>query len=190
MNKSKVIKVLSAIATLLVIILILGLIVRFTNIGGMLDPTFRVECNGNQYTDGDNYLILRDSESIRFDVKNGNGYTVKVLPNVTQETDFDYVADGYSYSFLSGSDYTGYFLDEKDIYGDYFIIRNPANCSLVKVLSRMHGGAEITVAGHGQYPFLLEVTSNGNIVRIALAIVCGEVDNLTFDKDIYYFEDL
>lgn len=172
-NKSKLAKALTAIVVLAllvgaVIALLLFMGIKKQDINDLVNPVFRVECNGVTYTGADNTLILPQEGKLKFDVKCTNGYKLKVTPNVTAETDFTYSVAGHEYPY-SEEDLSGYVVADDDIYGDCFYIDCAKDNTVKSVLSRMWGGAEITLNVELQYPYKLIVTSDsGEDISILL----------------------
>ena len=101
MTKSKIGQVVSYIAILLVIVAAIGVFSYFTN-GFTTDfKTFYVSVNGKDVMTSQNGYVVTPSEPLKVDVKytfafNKNetkGYSVKIVPNKTDE-DFDSSVDG------------------------------------------------------------------------------------------------
>lgn len=174
MGKSKLAKALAAIVLLALLIGAVIALLRFMginkgDINDLVNPVFRVECNGVAYTGADNTLELPQEGKLKFEVKCTNGYKLKVTPNVTAETDFTYTVAGYEYPY-SEEDLTGYVVADDDIYGDCFYIDCAKDNTLNGVLSRIWGGAEITLNGDLPYPYKLTVTSDsGEDISILLS---------------------
>lgn len=178
-NKNSTVKnLIMLLAVLLLIVLAVGLVVKFTNIKDKLpdditdivSPTLRVEYDGTTYTGAENKIGLPESGQMLFKVKYGGNYTVEVLPNVTAANDFTFTTGGKTYPF-SGENFTSLFIG-KAVYTDYFVIDCTESFLLADTLSRVFGGAEITLNGTMDYPYMLVVTAdNGNTVSIAMGQV-------------------
>jgi hypothetical protein len=144
----KLSKVLSYVVVILLLAAICGCLAYFTN-GFTSDfKTFYVESNGNTYLSNTSGYILSAEKENRFDVKytfsalskEVNGYSVKIVPNVTNETDFDFKVGDDVYSFGAEPDLTKGF----DIvyYDDYFII--DGNYSMQSVLNKLYPESVVT----------------------------------------------
>lgn len=173
MGKSKIVKGLSVLILIALLIGAIIAILHFAGIGkddikDVFKPEFRVECNGVTYKGADNTLILPHTGKLKFDVKCSNGYKIKVTPNVTPETDFTYTVAGYEYPY-SEEDLTGYIVAGEDIYNECFYIDCTQDYTLKGVLSRIWGGADITLNGECEFPYKLTVTSDsGEDISISL----------------------
>lgn len=116
------------ILLLMLLALAIAFLAKFTN-GFTSDvKTFYVICNDETIlNDKGNYLIYANEE-YRFDVKytfgflqkdnEKLGYHVKVVPYVTEDTNFDFYADGEMYNYGAESDLTSGF--DIRLYEDYF----------------------------------------------------------------------
>lgn len=170
-------KLVKTLAALILIVLLIGSIIAILHFAGIgkddikdvFKPEFRVECNGVTYKGADNTLILPQQGKLKFDVKCTNGYKLKVTPNVTAETDFTYTVAGYEYPY-SEEDLTGYIVAGEDIYDKCFYIDCFQDNTLNGVLSRIWGGADITLNGECEFPYKLTVTSDsGEEITIFLS---------------------
>jgi len=135
-------KIVSVVIVLAVLIVAVGAIAFFTN-GSTSDfKTFYVESNGKKIlTDVENFVLQPDSEN-RFDIKytfgkvnkDVGGYSVKIVPNVTNDNDFDFAVDGEIYAFGAEPDLTNGF--DITYEKDYFLISG--NYSIKSVLERIY----------------------------------------------------
>lgn len=168
-------RVILGVVIILLLALAIGLILRFTNLGAqakdLFNPQFRVECNGVVYTaDSENALNLAEyKDKLRFDVKGTNTYTVNVVPNVTEDTDFDYTVGDTVYSFAD-ENLSGYIVAGADVYSECFYVNCGQSYSLGAVLGRIWGGADIFFNAHMQYPYkLMVIADDGEEICILLA---------------------
>ncbi len=119
----KLSKALSYVAIVLVLAAVCGFVAYFTSGFTSGFKSFYVECNGDTLLhDGQGYE-LAPSEPLDVNVKytfsalseNVSGYSVKVMPNVDEDTDFDFTVDDGIYSFGAETDLTkGFNIDYKD----------------------------------------------------------------------------
>lgn len=143
-------KVIVFILIALVLVGAIGIILKFTNNGTTEFKTFYVEVNGKIYLDK-TQISLPLNEEIRFETKyvlasnkaeNHKGYTVKIVPNKTDKTMFDYTVDGNTYEFTSQADFTAGFDIQKDTTG--FTIKNDG-LTVEKVLQKMYSGQTVEI---------------------------------------------
>lgn len=137
-------KTIAVIVCALLLLLAVGSIAFFTN-GFTSDfKTFYVESDGKRMlSDYDNYIMKQDTEN-KFVVKytfgavnkDISGYTLKIVPNVSHDNDFDFTVDGEIYSFGAEEDLTkGFDITQNDFASflaslqAYFI--NPASVFLL-----------------------------------------------------------
>ncbi len=143
----KIGKVIAYVCLLLVIAAVIGLIVHFTN-GFTSDfATFYVQVDNTMYSDV-GVIELQNYEPVRFETKytfkQGNekhrGYNMQIVPNITDETNFDFFVDGQIHSFAGESDLSKAFCIERDEVG--FEIVNKA-LSMEKILQTMYAGKNV-----------------------------------------------
>lgn len=123
---SKITYIIIVVAVLAVLLLVGGFIARYTNNFTSDFKTFYVEYGGKTITSDKTDIEFVRSEPNRINVgyslgflnKEKGNYSVEVLPNVTDETDFDYSVNGKNYKFSEITDFTEYYKIEK--YDDYF----------------------------------------------------------------------
>lgn len=184
-SKSK--SALSFVLIFLVIVLAVGLVFRFTNAGDKIKDltnlAFRVEYNGENYTGQDNMILLPTQGQVQFKVKGAESYKVKITPNVTEETNFTYNVGDDVYSF-SQADISKVFLTGNYIQNGNLILTCSESYALESVLSKLHGGAEITLNGSLEYPYLLTFTDgDGKTITFAL----GQFLTVTLSPDHIVF---
>jgi len=174
----KVGKVITYILIVLLLIGIIGFVFKFTN-GGTTDfKTFYLNRGNTLYTADSGNYSFNSGEELSFDVcylsdilksdEEAQGYSVKIIPNVTDETKFDYTVDGESYTFAEDLDLSSAFGLEKDKTSFKFTI--PAGATMSDILTTAHG--KTAVAGNldlcEKYYFAVVVTSadEKNTVRL------------------------
>lgn len=174
-KKSGLSSVITVIIFLLVVVLAVGLIFKHTKAGDkikdLVNPAFRVEYGGVDYSGGNNAVALPKDGQAQFKIKGVKIYKVRVTPNVTPETDFSYDIGNEVYTF-GQTDLTNFFITDDSIKNGYFIIDCSQDLTLESVLSKIHGGAEIKLNGSVDFPYLL--TFSGGTKTISF-IFGGEV---------------
>ena len=157
--------VITVIVSLLVIVLAVGLIFKYTKAGekieDLINPAFRVEYNNYKYSDGLNAVDLPDEGYARFKVRGTEFYSIRVTSYVTPETDFTYEIGNTVYSYSQVDLSKVFEIGTKN--GSFYI-----NClndySLESVLSKLHGGAKIKLNGNIEIPYKLTFTADNTAI--------------------------
>lgn len=191
---NKATKIITYILLVLAVITIIGVGAHFTN-GFTTDfKTFYVSVNGKDVmTSGDGYVVT-PSEPLKVDVKytfafNKNetkDYSVKIVPNKIENSDFTYTVDGESKSFQSETDLTAAFAIDK---GEKSFIVKPKGKSLTEVLTAFYG-KEVTDCENKGYTdmFTIIVMSYNGEASVKLNFtVAGKVTGVSFDKEVILF---
>ena len=194
MTKSKIGQVVSYIAILLVIVAAIGVFAYFTN-GFTTDfKTFYVSVNGKDVMTTQNGYVVTPSEPLQVDVKytfnfatdETKDYSVKIVPNKIENSDFTYTVDGESKSFQSETDLTAAFEIDK---GEKSFTIKPKGKSLTEVLTAFYG-TEVTNCENKGYTdmFTIIVTSYNGEASVKLNFtVAGKVTGVSFDKEVILF---
>lgn len=168
-------KFLTYILLLLSIVGIVGFCAVFTN--GFTDEfkTFYV-VNGETYliSDTNNFELLADKEN-RFEVKytfgitNNNakqGYSVKIIPSVTDETNFNFTVDGENHTFADEQDLTAAF--DIKLYENYFTLYLPSEVTLQEVIQILYSDKTVVAPNNKfiekKYCKLVVTSYNENLV--------------------------
>lgn len=137
-------------------------------IGDTTEKRIAVTYNGERLKDGDS-VELPESGQARFEVENGGKYTVQVLPNVTEETDFNFVVGGVPRSFLSQGDLCERFVSPNNKTEKYFNVSCSYEKFTVEGILLVLYGSNVQVKTDIEYPFKLVVTgSNGSSITVNL----------------------
>lgn len=190
MAKQKNNKFLNFLTTLIVLFLLIGIIgaiVYFTGIGKSITGQFgefRVAYDGQTYkqADTENVLSVSNTGLARFDVGGTDNYTVKIVPNVTDETDFTYTVGDNTYYFGGESDLTYCFAIEA--YEGYFVIDCDNDYSVTGILSHVWGSDDISVDGAlPSHPYKMVVSnSSGGRIELELCFVSDEDISITLSQ--------
>ena len=193
MTKTKIGQVVSYIVILLVIVAVIGVFAYFTN-GFTSDfKTFYVSVNGKDVMTSSSGYVITPQEPLSVDVKytfafnqsETKGYSVKIVPNKTDE-DFDFSVDGE----------TRYFGDEKDLSNGFIIDKQeksftvtPKGSTPLEILQAIYPESEVSCESKGYNDmFTLIITSYNGEASVKLNFALERrVTGITFDKEVIQF---
>ena len=193
MTKTKIGQVVSYIVILLVIVAVIGVFAYFTN-GFTSDfKTFYVSVNGKDVMTSSSGYVITPQEPLSVDVKytfafnqsETKGYSVKIVPNKTDE-DFDFTVDGE----------THYFGDEKDLSNGFIIDKQeksftvtPKGSTPLEILQAIYPESEVSCESKGYNDmFTLIITSYNGEASVKLNFALERrVTGITFDKEVIEF---
>ncbi len=195
MTKSKIGQVVSYIVILLVIVAVIGVFAHFTN-GFTSDfKTFYVSVDGKDVMISGNGYVISKNEPLSVDVKYTFGsfnknetkdYSVKIIPNKIENSDFTYTVDGESKSFQLETDLTAAFEIDK---GEKSFTVKPKGKSLTEVLTVFYG-TEVTDCENKGYTdmFTIIVTSYNGEASVKLNFtIAGKVVGVILDREVIVF---
>ena len=195
MTKTKIGQVVSYIVILLVIVAVIGVVAHFTN-GFTSDfKTLYVSVNGKDVMTSQSGYVITENEPLEVDVKytfgafnkdEAKGYSVKIVPNKIENSDFTYNVDGESKSFQSETDLTAAFEIGK---GEKSFTVKPKGKSLTEVLAAFYG-KEVTDCENKGYAdmFTIVVTSYNGEASVKLNFtVEGKVTGIVLDREVIVF---
>lgn len=195
MTKSKIGQVVSYIVILLVIVAVIGVFAHFTN-GFTSDfKTFYVSVDGKDVMISGNGYVISENEPLSVDVKYTFGsfnknetkdYSVKIIPNKIENSDFTYTVDGESKSFQLETDLTAAFEINK---GEKSFTVKPKGKSLTEVLTVFYG-TEVTDCENKGYTdmFTIIVTSYNGEASVKLNFtIAGKVVGVVLDREVIVF---
>lgn len=193
MTKTKIGQVVSYIVILLVIVAVIGVFAYFTN-GFTSDfKTFYVSVNGKDVMTSSGGYVITPQEPLSVDVKytfafnqsETKGYSVKIVPNKTDE-DFDFTVDGE----------THYFGDEKDLSNGFIIDKQeksftvtPIGSTPLEILKAIYPESEVSCESKGYNDmFTLIITSYNGEATVKLNFALERrVTGISFDKEVIQF---
>lgn len=193
-KKSTVIGVVSAIVAILLAVLLIGLILKFTNGGSEDFKTFYVERDGVKLLSAKNDMDVESGKEYRFDVKYTFGgfsasprdYSVKVVPN--PDVDFEFMADNEIYTWQEAELETAFSLKKE---ATFFTVTVPEDLTLVTLLKALYPQKEISFdaavfTGEKLYTILI-ASDNGKVsYRIDFDTEAGSYvkpADIVLDKD-------
>ena len=185
-------KILTYILMVLILLGTVGFIAHYT--GGFTGKfkTFSVECNGKEVMTSANGFTTSVNEPLFVKVKyafggeNVSGYSLKVVPNVLVGKDFDFMVDGYVYSYQAEKDLTDGFDVE---YGENFFNIKPKG-TLTEILQAIYPNSVIEDCSQYSYEnmFKLIVFSYDEESSVLIHFsVPEEVWGITLDKEVIVF---
>lgn len=204
-KNNSVMNTIVAILSILLVVAVVGFIFKFTNGLNEELKTFYIEHNGKQIVATDSQMTFDTESEHRFDCKyisnpDNNTFNLKVVPNVTEQTDFKFTVDGKSHKWSEVEDLTSCFNLNKQ--ANYFIISFPADFSMQSVLNSLYPESEVVISDTlslYQYYYTLHISNynekinyyiNFNVSDVAdyvslineqietIARLNGEIDNL------------
>lgn len=164
-KKNSIGSVFIAILSILLVVAVVAFIFKFTN--GLNEDlkTFYIEHNGKQIVATDSQMTFDTESEHRFDCKyisnpDNNTFNLKVVPNVTEETDFSFTVDGKSHKWSEVEDLTSCFNLDKQ--ANYFIVSFPADFSMQGVLNSLYPESQVVISetlSLYQYYYTLHVSN-------------------------------
>ena len=195
MTKTKIGQVISYIVILLVIVAVVGVFAHFTN-GFTSDfKTFYVSVDGKDVMISGSGYAISENEPLSVDVKYTFGsfnknetkdYSVKIIPNKIENSDFTYTVDGESKSFQLETALTAAFEIDK---GEKSFTVKPKGKSLTEVLTAFYG-TEVTDCENKGYTdmFTIIVTSYNGEASVKLNFtIAGKVVGVVLDREVIVF---
>ena len=191
---NKATKIITYILLVLAIITVIGVIARFTN-GFTSDfKTFYVTVDGKDIMISSGGYLVTNENPLKVDVKytfnfvtdEMKDYSVKIVPNKIENSDFTYTVDGESKSFQLETDLTAAFEINK---GEKSFTVKPKGKSLTEVLTAFYG-KEVTDCENKGYTdmFTIVVTSYNGEASVKLNFtIAGKVVGVVLDREVIVF---
>lgn len=195
---NKLLSVGKALTYLLLLLLaagVIGFVAVFTN--GFTDDfkTFYIQHNDAVIVQTESKLSLRYDTALRFDCKytfdnfkknaEPKGYDVKIVPNATEETDFEFTADGEPHLYSDEKDLTKAFDIHR--YDGYFTVTVPLKFGMRDVLGKLYEGKTVAIpesAEENGYFYTLEISSYNGKANYSIDFnFYYEVERIELDKE-------
>lgn len=190
-------KIIGCGLSVLLVVVAVGFIYKYTNGFNENFKTFYVEYSGKQILTADSKLSLKYSKTHTFNVKytfdteksEPKDYKVKIVPYF--ERDFDYTVNGEKYLYSKTGELTSAFGLEKE--QAQFSITIPEDYNLQKVLQVVNGGKNTVVPEdaeiHNPYPYRLVVSSYNEkvIFNIDFKIIAPDITDVILKPDKIIF---
>ena len=193
MRKANAGRIVSYILILMVIVATIGVFAYFTN-GFTSDfKTFYVSVSGKDIMTSSSGYVITPQEPLSVDVKytfafnqsETKGYSVKIVPNKTDEN-IAFSVDGE----------THYFGDEKDLSNGFIIDKQeksftvtPIGSTPLEILKAVYPESEVSCESKGYNDmFTLIITSYNGEASVKLNFALERrVTGITFDKEVIQF---
>lgn len=189
--------ILSSLLILVVVAGFVGFFFIFTDEFTTPLKNFRVSCGDNDFIgDCDNYDIVVGQEYVFKIEKNKilsnkkEKYTVNVLPNVTIETDFEFLVDGNKVKYSDIVRLNKGF--DIKAYDNSFIIK--ANMDLPQIIEEIYYGSEVSNVPsvyNTAMPYfkLVVVSSKNEQINISFNLVYDKKENFDVIIDVRDFDN-
>lgn len=190
-TRKKAGRVIAWILLILLLVLGIALILRFTNNGTDTFKTFYVSQGNQIYATTDTVKVLSGTPAkfevhYTFDVLGDTQREFKVQVLTYAEKTFDYTVDGQPYEYRDGTDLTEAFETEKDVAGGKFTVQVPL--TLEAALEKAYGGEVVFPEGEPDLSatpyYEIRVTSYNekSVISLKLYVLPPDIE-LTLDKD-------
>ncbi len=188
-------KIIAIIAVVLVLVIAIGFVFKFTN-GFTRDfSTFYVSVDENDIMNSADGYYMTSGKPLNVQVKNALTddyseieYKVKVIPNAVEDKDFDFVLDGEKYSFQMEKDLTKAFEIKRGEDGSFSV--TPKGNTLTELLQAVYEDSEIENCDVAAYKdmFTLVISTEDEKFAIKIDFAVGsEVSGITLTPDTIIF---
>lgn len=191
---TKATTIIAYVLIVLALVGVIGFIAKFTS-GFTSDfKTFYVTIDGKDVMTEANHYAIGKSETMKVDIKytfnssnsEVSGYSVKIVPNVSEDKNFEFMVDGEVHSFYDIEDLTDGFIIEKSETS--FTITPKGE--LTDILRAVYPEGEVSdCSEHNHYNmFSLVITSyNGASTVTVNFAVLREAERVFFDQEAIVF---
>lgn len=191
---TKATTIIAYVLIVLALVGVIGFIAKFTS-GFTSDfKTFYVTIDDKDIMTEANHYAIGKSETMKVDIKytfnssnsEVSGYSVKIVPNVSEDKNFEFMVDGEVHSFYDIEDLTNGFIVEKSETS--FTITPKGE--LTDILRAVYPEGEVSdCSEHNHYNmFSLVITSyNGASTVTVNFAVLREAERVFFDQEAIVF---
>lgn len=191
---TKATTIIAYVLIVLALVGVIGFIAKFTS-GFTSDfKTFYVTIDGKDVMTEANHYAIGKSETMKVDIKytfnssnsEVSGYSVKIVPNVSEDKNFEFMVDGVVHSFYDIEDLTDGFIVEKS--ENSFTITPKGE--LTDILKAVYPEGEVADCSEYNHHnmFSLVVTSyNGTSTVTVNFAVLREAEKVFFDQEAIVF---
>lgn len=191
---TKAAKIISYVLIVLALVGVIGFIAKFTS-GFTSDfKTFYVTIDGKDVMAEANHYAIGKSETMKVDVKytfnssnsEVSGYSVKIVPNVSEDKNFDFMVDGEVHSFYDIEDLTDGFIIEKSETS--FTITPKGG--LTDILRAVYPEGEVADCSennhHNMFSLVITSYNGASTVTVNFAVL-REAERVFFDQEAIVF---
>ena len=191
---TKATTIIAYVLIVLALVGVIGFIAKFTS-GFTSDfKTFYVTIDDKDIMTEANHYAIGKSETMKVDIKytfnssnsEVSGYSVKIVPNVSEDKNFEFMADGEVHSFYDIEDLTDGFIVEK--FDTSFTITPKGE--LTDILRAVYPEGEVSDCSEYNHHnmFSLVITSyNGTSTVTVNFAVLREAEKVFFDQEAIVF---
>ena len=191
---TKATTIIAYVLIVLALVGVIGFIAKFTS-GFTSDfKTFYVTIDGKDVMTEANHYAIGKSETMKVDIKytfnssnsEVSGYSVKIVPNVSEDKNFEFMVDGEVHSFYDIEDLTDGFIIEKSETS--FTITPKGE--LTDILRAVYPEGEVSDCSEYNHHnmFSLVITSyNGTSTVTVNFAVLREAEKVFFDQEAIVF---
>lgn len=187
---SKTIKIIVYVVLVFVLIVGIGLIVKFTDGLSGDFKTFYLTINGKDIMSYGKDYVFEYEEQVEVEVhyvfekisNSDKGYSVRVVPTIVEGEDFDFTLNGEVYSFQAEEDITAGFDIAK---GENSFTIQPKG-TVASILQAVYPDKEVAVEGHPGYSnmYTLIVTSYAGEASVTICFTLSDgIRDIVLDKE-------
>lgn len=191
---TKATKIISYVLIVLALVGVIGFIAKFTS-GFTSDfKTFYVTIDGKDVMAEANHYAIGKNETMKVDVKytfnssnsEVRGYSVKIVPNVNEDKNFEFMVDGGVHSFYDIEDLTDGFIIEKS---ETSFTVTPKG-ELTDILKAVYPEGEVADCSeynhHNMFSLVITSYNGASTVTVNFAVL-REAEKVFFDKEAIVF---
>lgn len=191
---TKATKIISYVLIVLALVGVIGFIAKFTS-GFTSDfKTFYVTIDGKDVMAEANHYAIGKNETMKVDVKytfnssnsEVSGYSVKIVPNVDEDKNFEFMVDGEVHSFYDIEDLSAGFIIEKS--ENSFTITPKGE--LTDILKAVYPEGEVADCSeynhHNMFSLVITSYNGASTVTVNFAVL-REAEKVFFDQEAIVF---
>ena len=191
---TKATTIIAYVLIVLALVGVIGFIAKFTS-GFTSDfKTFYVTIDDKDIMTEANHYAIGKSETMKVDIKytfnssnsEVSGYSVKIVPNVSEDKNFEFMVDGEVHSFYDIEDLTDGFIVEKS--ENSFTITPKGE--LTDILKAVYPEGEVADCSeynhHNMFSLVITSYNGASTVTVNFAVL-REAERVFFDKEAIVF---
>lgn len=192
-KNNTVVRALTWALIILMLVGVVGFFALFTNGFKSGLRTFYINYGGDTYTVNRTELTLPYDSDLQFDIRRLDGkasvedaYTVRIIPGVTEKTDFIYTVDGEEHRFSEIDDLTAAFDVTQN--GSTVTLNLPRSITVAEVLETVYPGQSVSVpdgldtATAAYFAFYVATEDGKSEMELTFRTAERPVENVTFEQ--------